>query len=156
MDDPRTNKPKVKLYKDAEGNLKGDGICCYVKVESVYLALQILDGMRYDDDHTITVERATFEIKGDYDVKKKKSRLTAAQKKKFLEKQEKLVSFSSFILCIEIIVKQSINQLKNSQFRQFEWKPDKPRNYRPVNECIVVLRNMFTLEEFVVSFTSQL
>lgn len=30
--DPLTNKPKVKLYKDAEGRNKGDGRCCYLKV----------------------------------------------------------------------------------------------------------------------------
>lgn len=91
MDDPRTGKPKIKLYKDQQGNLKGDGICAYVKVESVDLALQLLDGLRYDDKHTIKVEQAKFEIKGDYDPKKKKSRLTAAQKKKFLTNQEKFV-----------------------------------------------------------------
>lgn len=89
MNDPRTNKPKVRLYKDNAGNLKGDGICCYVKVESVYLALQLLDEMRYDPEHTIHVERAHFEMKGEFDPKKKKARLTAAQKKRFLEKQEK-------------------------------------------------------------------
>ena len=44
--DVRSNKPKVKLYRDAEGNVKGDGLCTYVKVESVGLALQILDGSR--------------------------------------------------------------------------------------------------------------
>lgn len=44
--DVRTNKPKIKLYRDAEGGVKGDGLCTYVKVESVGLALQILDGSR--------------------------------------------------------------------------------------------------------------
>ncbi|KAI6190000.1 HIV TAT specific factor 1 [Aphelenchoides bicaudatus] len=119
MNDPRTNKPKVRLYKDNAGNLKGDGICCYVKVESVYLALQLLDEMRYDPEHTIHVERAHFEMKGEFDPKKKKARLTAAQKKRFLEKQEKT----------------------------FEWKPDKDRGYRPVSDCTVTLKNMFTLDE---------
>ena len=40
--DVRTNKPKAKLYKDEEGNFKGDGLCTYLKVESVQLALTIL------------------------------------------------------------------------------------------------------------------
>ena len=44
--DVRTNNPKIKLYRDAEGGIKGDGLCTYVKVESVGLALQILDGSR--------------------------------------------------------------------------------------------------------------
>ena len=25
-------KPKIKLYRDKEGNLKGDARCCYLKV----------------------------------------------------------------------------------------------------------------------------
>lgn len=32
MRDPVTEEYKVKLYKDKEGNLKGDGLCCYLKV----------------------------------------------------------------------------------------------------------------------------
>lgn len=32
MRDPMTEEYKVKLYKDKEGNLKGDGLCCYLKV----------------------------------------------------------------------------------------------------------------------------
>ena len=32
MYDPRTRKPKVKLYKDKDGKTKGDGRCCYIKV----------------------------------------------------------------------------------------------------------------------------
>ena len=49
-------EPKLKLYRDINGVLKGDGLCCYLKVESVELALQILDG---DDfrGHRIKVER---------------------------------------------------------------------------------------------------
>ena len=30
--DPVTEEYKVKLYKDGQGNLKGDGLCCYLKV----------------------------------------------------------------------------------------------------------------------------
>ncbi len=30
--DVRTNAPKVKLYKDPDGNYKGDGLCTYVMV----------------------------------------------------------------------------------------------------------------------------
>lgn len=117
--DPRSGKPKVKLYRAETGEPKGDGTCHYVRIESVDLALQILDGWQWDAGHKIHVERARFEQKGDFDPAKKRQRLSAAQKKKFLEKQEKI----------------------------FEWRPDKPRNYRPVHECTVVLRGMFSLEE---------
>lgn len=35
MRDPQTDEPKIKLYKDKEGNLKGDGLCCYLKVSCI-------------------------------------------------------------------------------------------------------------------------
>lgn len=35
MRDPQTEEFKVKLYKDNQGNLKGDGLCCYLKVSYV-------------------------------------------------------------------------------------------------------------------------
>lgn len=84
MKDPRSGKPKVKLYR-SDAN---DGTCCYVKMESVELALTILDGYDYEG-HKIHVERAKFEMKGDFDPSKKKKRLTAAEKKRFLASQEK-------------------------------------------------------------------
>jgi HIV Tat-specific factor 1 len=40
----RTNKPKIKVYRDENGVPKGDALCTYVKVESVDLALTIIDG----------------------------------------------------------------------------------------------------------------
>lgn len=84
MKEPRSGKPKVKLYH-SDAN---DGTCCYVKMESVELALTILDGSE-QDGHKIHVERAKFQMKGDFDPKKKKKRLTAAEKKRFLSNQEK-------------------------------------------------------------------
>ncbi|KAL3089780.1 hypothetical protein niasHT_020222 [Heterodera trifolii] len=119
MKDPRTGKPKLKLYRTESGEAKGDGTCCYIKKESVELALQILDGWAWDSAHKIQVERAKFEMKGEFDPTKKRRRLTGAQKKRFFEKQQKI----------------------------FEWKPEKPRNYRPPCECTLVLRGMFNLEE---------
>ena len=32
MYDPHTRKPKLKLYRDENGDPKGDGRCCYIKV----------------------------------------------------------------------------------------------------------------------------
>ena len=37
MRDPQTEEFKVKLYKDNQGNLKGDGLCCYLKVSYVVM-----------------------------------------------------------------------------------------------------------------------
>lgn len=41
MRDPMTEEYKVKLYKDKEGNLKGDGLCCYLKVVGFFNILII-------------------------------------------------------------------------------------------------------------------
>lgn len=38
LKDPRTNKLKLKLYRDASGQVKGDGLCHYIKVSEGFLA----------------------------------------------------------------------------------------------------------------------
>ncbi|OTF70403.1 Barricade-like protein, partial [Euroglyphus maynei] len=60
---------KIKLYTDKQGKPKGDGRCCYIKVESVELALNILDGYQLRENNhneSIKVERAKFSLKGEY------------------------------------------------------------------------------------------
>ncbi|KAG9478394.1 hypothetical protein GDO78_013417 [Eleutherodactylus coqui] len=47
MRDPQSEEFKIKLYKDKEGNLKGDGLCCYLKVSSRSL---LLIGHQYLND----------------------------------------------------------------------------------------------------------
>ena len=39
MRDPISEEYKVKLYRDGQGNQKGDGLCCYLKVSALGLAL---------------------------------------------------------------------------------------------------------------------
>ncbi|VDO51279.1 unnamed protein product [Haemonchus placei] len=119
--DARTNKPKLKLYVDEQGQLKGDGRCCYIKKESVDLALSILDGYLLKGKE-VHVEKAHFELKGEFDPTKKRKKLTNAQKKRYMENQNKI----------------------------FEWRPEKPRNYRPLSDCTVVIKNLFTLEMMAV------
>ncbi|KHN86507.1 HIV Tat-specific factor 1 -like protein [Toxocara canis] len=122
--DARTNKLKVKIYKDEDGRPKGDARCGYVKLESVDLALQILDGWNLDGN-VIHVEKAKFEMKGEFDPSKKRRKLTAAQKKRFIDNQQRI----------------------------FEWRPEKPRNYRPISDCTVVMKNMFTMEQMMSNAT---
>ncbi|CAG5133244.1 unnamed protein product, partial [Candidula unifasciata] len=119
MFDPATRKPKIKLYKDEEGNYKGDGLCTYIKPESVQLAFQIIDGMELRD-HKVTVERAKFQMKGSFDPKKKKKKLSNKAKQKLKERQQKL----------------------------FDWRPEKNPFERAKHERIVILKNMFELREF--------
>ena len=35
MFDPFTRKPKLKLYKDENGQCKGDALCCFIKVSAL-------------------------------------------------------------------------------------------------------------------------
>lgn len=39
----RAGEPKIKLYKDEQGNFKGDALVTYFKEESVPLAINLLD-----------------------------------------------------------------------------------------------------------------
>ncbi len=59
-----------------------------LQIESVDLAMQILDGCTFKGS-TISIEPAKFEMKGEFDPKKKRKRLTAAQKKRMIEQQQK-------------------------------------------------------------------
>ncbi|NXM85671.1 HTSF1 factor, partial [Oenanthe oenanthe] len=86
MRDPQTEEHKIKLYKDKEGNLKGDGLCCYLKRESVQLALRLLDEAEIRG-YKLHVEVAKFQLKGEYDASKKKKKCKDYKKK--LSQQQK-------------------------------------------------------------------
>uniref|UniRef100_A0A665U4G0 17S U2 SnRNP complex component HTATSF1 n=1 Tax=Echeneis naucrates TaxID=173247 RepID=A0A665U4G0_ECHNA len=86
MRDPITEEYKVKLYKDKEGNLKGDGLCCYLKKESVALAMRLIDESEVRG-YRLHVEAARFELKGQYDASKKKKKSKDYRKK--LQQQQK-------------------------------------------------------------------
>ncbi|CAH8605019.1 unnamed protein product [Heterobilharzia americana] len=119
MNEPFSNVPRVKLYKDQTGKPKGDGRCCYIKVESVELALKILDGMIYTPGYTIHVERAKFQPKGEFDPKKRR-RLTLKEKKKLKQQQENL----------------------------FRWSIDTSKFIRGKKERVVILKNAFIESDF--------
>ncbi|CAH8641505.1 unnamed protein product [Dicrocoelium dendriticum] len=124
MNEPFTDKPRIKLYKDEFGNPKGDGRCCYVKVESVDLALKLLDGMMYTPEHTLHAERAKFQPKGAFDPKKRR-RLTLKEKKKLKEQQESL----------------------------FRWGIDTSKFVRGKKERVIVLKNAFVEADFLHDVT---
>eukprot|EP00095_Tigriopus_kingsejongensis_P010978 snap_masked-scaffold270_size230592-processed-gene-1.17 protein:Tk10978 transcript:snap_masked-scaffold270_size230592-processed-gene-1.17-mRNA-1 annotation:"hiv tat-specific factor 1 homolog" len=119
--DVRSNKPKARLYMDkASGTPKGDGLCTYVKQESVQLALQILDGSKWAESE-VRVERAKFEMKGEkYDARLKPKKL----KKKELE------------------------LLKKKHEKYLAWEVDRLRGERSKKEKVIVVKNLFDPEEF--------
>ncbi|KAF7249596.1 hypothetical protein EG68_08351, partial [Paragonimus skrjabini miyazakii] len=124
MNEPFVGKPRIKLYRDEHGKPKGDGRCCYVKVESVELALKILDGMVYTPGYTLHVERAKFQPKGTFDPKKRR-RLTLKEKKKLKEQQENM----------------------------FRWGIDTSKFVRSKKERVLVLKNAFLEQDFVRDVT---
>ncbi|XP_061606913.1 HIV Tat-specific factor 1 [Phyllopteryx taeniolatus] len=86
MRDPLSEDFKVKLYKDQDGNLKGDGLCCYLKRESVELAVRLLDESEVRG-YKLHVEVARFQLKGQYDASKKKKKNKEYRKK--MQQQQK-------------------------------------------------------------------
>ncbi|XP_072751442.1 17S U2 SnRNP complex component HTATSF1 isoform X1 [Anoplolepis gracilipes] len=111
-------KDKIKLYKDGNGEPKGDALCTYIKVESVDLALKILDGSQIRGK-TLSVQRAKFQMKGAYDPALKPKR-----KKKDKERQKKM------------------------QEKLFDWRPERMRGEPLKCERVVILKNLFAPEDF--------
>lgn len=120
MRDLATQRMKVKLYTDKEQNcFKGDALCTYIKRESVELALNLLDGSEYKGQK-IKVERAHFQLKGDYNPALKPKK----KKKKELEK------------------------LKKMQEKLFDWRPEKFIGERSKHERVVIIKNLFHPTDF--------
>ena len=64
--DARTGRARVKVYRDADGRVKGDGLVVFLKAPSVDLAIALLDQteLRLGDATTrMTVTAAEFEAK---------------------------------------------------------------------------------------------
>uniref|UniRef100_A0A8C5U8N3 17S U2 SnRNP complex component HTATSF1 n=1 Tax=Malurus cyaneus samueli TaxID=2593467 RepID=A0A8C5U8N3_9PASS len=118
MRDPQTEEHKIKLYKDKEGNLKGDGLCCYLKRESVQLALRLLDEAEIRG-YKLHVEVAKFQLKGEYDASKKKKKCKDYKKK--LSQQQKQLDWRP---------------------------EKKDGSTRMRHERIVIIRNMFHPKDF--------
>lgn len=112
------NKDKIKLYRDHVGELKGDALCTYIKVESVELALKILDGWKIRGK-TLSVQRAKFQMKGEYDPALKQKR-----KKKDKDRQKKIHE------------------------RLFDWRPDRLPGEPLKCERVVIIKNLFSPEDF--------
>ncbi|XP_022817418.1 HIV Tat-specific factor 1 homolog [Spodoptera litura] len=118
--DPSNQKMKVKLYKDKEQDcFKGDALCTYIKIESVDLALKLLDGSDFKGNK-IKVERASFQMKGEYNPALKPKK----KKKKELEK------------------------IKKMQQKLFDWRPEKFIGERSKHERVVIVKNLFHPTDF--------
>ncbi|KAK7866416.1 hypothetical protein R5R35_008943 [Gryllus longicercus] len=115
MRDVETGKMKVKLYTEpGTTHLKGDALCTYIKVESVELALKLLDGSDLRGKK-LKVERAKFQMKGEFNPNLKPRKRRKKDKEKLKKIQEKLL----------------------------DWRPDKLRGERSKHERVVIVKNLF-------------
>lgn len=64
--DPVTSEARIKIYRDEQNQIKGDGLVTFVNLESVDLALEIMDGREMRKGFALKVEKAVFEQKGEY------------------------------------------------------------------------------------------
>ncbi|XP_047526036.1 HIV Tat-specific factor 1 homolog [Pieris napi] len=118
--DPGTQKMKIKLYMDKEQScFKGDALCTYIKIESVNLALSLLDGCDFKGNK-IKVEKAHFQLKGEYNpaLKPKKKR------------------------------KKELEKIKKMQQKLFDWRPEKIVGERSKHERVVIVKNLFHPSDF--------
>ncbi|ODV96249.1 hypothetical protein PACTADRAFT_49631 [Pachysolen tannophilus NRRL Y-2460] len=105
-EDVITEEKRVKLYKDEKGNFKRDGLIVYLKEESCFLAIEMLDDTKLNvgDTDTIRVQRADFSNKenngnGNTDGGEKNDNTGSSTQKRQLTDREKL------------LVKQRLNKL---------------------------------------------
>jgi len=133
--DARTEKPKVKVYRDESGAVKGDGLVVFLKPPSVDLAITLLDQteLRLGDASTkMTVSAAKFEAKrgGEGGGEGEDGGDAKGGAKKAMTKTERKRAAA-------ILKRQEAQALGWSGFDDAE----------DAKKLIVVLRHMFTLEE---------
>jgi len=134
--DARTEKPKVKVYRDESGAVKGDGLVVFLKPPSVDLAITLLDQteLRLGDASTkMTVSAAKFEAKrvgGEGGGEGEDGGDANGGAKKAMTKTERKRAAA-------ILKRQEAQALGWSGFDDAE----------DAKNLIVVLRHMFTLEE---------
>ncbi|CAN6674009.1 cold sensitive U2 snRNA suppressor 2 [Trichomonascus vanleenenianus] len=97
-EDLHTDSKRIKLYRDENDKLKGDGLIHYFRPESVDLAIQMMDGTDLrlgvpDPKGPIRVEKAQFEKAGENEGRQKEPvKLTDEEKIQIRKKMRKLNS----------------------------------------------------------------
>lgn len=148
--DPDTQKPKIKLYRQKSDNgnvsmkmtLKGDASICYAKVESVELAIQLLDDTTFRTVDPKTNQQLSYELT------KNQKRITV-QKAKFEEKTDSAYASNN------MKKKKSISQKKHqvariAKLQAITWD-EGDYNGRITGGIkglrIIVLKHVFTIKD---------
>lgn len=142
------NKQRSEKTREDNKNFHFFSSSLLPQVESVELALKVLDGCDVRGKQ-IEVQRAQFEMKGEYNPALK-PKMKKADKQKIKKMQEKWVLSvqrceENFFFFFPLIT--SFPFLVNST-RLFDWRPDKMRGERGKHERTVVIKNLFTPELF--------
>ena len=87
MDEILTGKPRVKLYYDEGGILKGDALIVYLREESVNLALNILDESEIRPGRRIRVQEASFNRNNNPDDPQQRDEQTGINKRTRVDKE---------------------------------------------------------------------
>jgi len=120
-EDINTGQPRIKLYKDSEGNLKGDGLVTFLKPESVELCINLLDDsdFRLGENSRIRVQKAEF---------KEKERTNDNNNKNPDNKRK-------------------IQQKIIKQQKKLDWFDETTGKRAEKSKKVMILKNMFTVEE---------
>ncbi|CDW88320.1 rna binding domain protein [Stylonychia lemnae] len=115
--DPNTGQEMIKIYKDSDGNPKGDARIGFAMVESLDTAIAMLNDTEFLPGFKITVQPAEFQQKGEEYVPRKKQKIDPLEKLRIKAEQE----------------------------RQLAWDDD--MHIHEIGLRIVILEGMFTMEE---------
>lgn len=121
-EDINTGQPRIKLYKDSKGKLKGDGLVTFLKPESVELCINLLDDsdFRLGENSRIRVQKAEFK-------EKEKTNETNSNKN-----QDN---------------KRKIQQKMIKQQKKLDWFDETTGKRAEKSKKVMILKNMFTVEE---------
>ncbi|TPX30517.1 hypothetical protein SmJEL517_g05936 [Synchytrium microbalum] len=122
-EDITTGQPRIKLYKDDSGVLKGDALITYFKPESVQLAINLMDDCeyRFGEVSKVHVAEAVFQPKERPPQEKKSGNQKASK----------------------VVAQKKLHQLK----RKLDWTEDEIGAKSEKLRKVVVLKHMFTQQE---------
>eukprot|EP00347_Sterkiella_histriomuscorum_P022714 403337435 len=115
--DPNTGLEMIRIYRDDEGVPKGDARIGYAMVESVDMAIDMLNDTEFKPGYKISVQMAEFQQKGDQYIPRKIQKIDPLEKLRIKAEQE----------------------------RQLGWDDD--MHIHEIGLKIVILEGMFTQEE---------
>ncbi|KAJ1673065.1 hypothetical protein EV182_005960 [Spiromyces aspiralis] len=139
MPDLVTNKPKVKLYRDSEGKLKGDALVTYYKAPSVQLAIDILDDTPFRDVDPKKPDQQVWKVHVQVAEFKAKDTLDERRSAEGAEDQSQARKVRKLD---PKLVKRKLEQME----KKLDWF-EGPTQMAEKHQKVVILKHMFTPQE---------